>query len=843
MLWTQLLNACLDTLRVGASNICLDAIATPEEIAQPTAETAMRLLRLSAHFDLLREKALKDVDRQNRQKIARRDRKRLAEFDTLDLPPLADSLPDLDKTPDPATRLARRLLIAKKRAYELSRLLQAQVTLSDHRVRLTNPSSVTEAWQCEEIVTALGTVCAAMRSARLSANLLEITTCGAVPPYNHLLGGKLAALLCFSPEIFADYKERYGGEPAIIRSHMANRLIPADSRLAAFLTTSLYAVGASQYERVRLPAGIIAPDQPDLRIRRIGESTGFGTVHFSPETVIDIEEFVRAQREYTDINSVFGEGPSPKLRKLRAGLDMLGFSADDLLRHHQIRLVYALEFWPGAAEFLRFGYGEVPAWISEPQRFRDATGRIADFWRRRWLAKRLDHTDMRTQLESENTNWRLSERLPVARPGARISSSSSESAATAMPVPAPSGRCIYERLAERRSDLYSERQSTEDLERLHVETPLDEFLLHEAAGHSLILTGNAGDGKTHLIRRLRSRLPGDLVVIEDATADMINGRPEPVLERIQHALNAGQRFLLCANEHQLLFLREVAIASGTGRLLDTFRAIDEQCGQRLVHGPVQHAETAQVNVVVLDLSLRNPLAPGFAGRMLDKLLADPEVRARTTDPRIERNYRRLSHAQVRQRLLELFDRLVLRGERATVRQLWMILARAVFVPDNACAGDAPRSWYSEQIFDKRGRLEIDRLLTRFADPAAHSHPRWDWHLREADEFIARAFGSGIDALYIPDHLLLVAELATGRSRLLKLDYSLFFTLLKVADGLPRHLVPEPHIHRIDAFVERIGATESQRSNDFIVFNAEEGTVAKIRTSGNRRRIEEAFIIS
>src|SRR5208282_2155824 len=254
-----------------------------------------------------------------------------------------------------------------------------------------DPASAIDVWQREEIVTALGVVCAAMKSARLSANLLEITTCGAVPPYNHLLGGKLAALLCFSPQIAADYKDRYGGEPTIIRSHMANRFIPADSRLAAFVTTSLYAVGASQYERVRLPAGIIASDQPELRIRRVGESSGFGTVHFSPETVIDIEEFVRAQREYTDINSVFGEGPSPKLRKLRAGLDLLGFSASELLKHHQVRLVYALEFWPGATEFLRFGRGEVPAWVSEPHRFRDATGRIADFWRRRWLAKRLDY--------------------------------------------------------------------------------------------------------------------------------------------------------------------------------------------------------------------------------------------------------------------------------------------------------------------------------------------------------------------------------------------------------------------------------------------------------------------
>jgi hypothetical protein len=809
-----------------------------------------------------------------------------------------------------------------------------------------------------------------MKSARLSSNLLEITTCGAIPPYNEILGGKLAALLCFSPELAADYQKRYGNQPAIIRSHMANRPVPADCRLAALVTTSLYAVGSSQYERVRLPAGIISPDQPELRIRQIGISSGFGTVQFSTETSNEIDEFARSQRDYVDVNSVFGEGPSPKLRKLRAGLDLLGFSSDDLLKHHQMRLVYSLEFWPGAAEFLRFGKNEVPAWVADPERFRDVTQHIADFWRRRWLAVRLEHAETWNRLQAEATHWKLSDRLPLA--SATVKASPHPAEEPVAPNPPPSGRCVYERLAERKADLYSERLSPEDLERLHVETNLDRFVVDQVeAAHSLVLTGNAGDGKTHLIRQLRHHFPTGVEIIEDATAEMTNGEPGPVLNRIQLALNTGRRFILCANEHQLLRLREAASASSAGRLADTFRAIDTQCRQRLVYGPVNlNLESAQSGVVVLDLSLRNPLSPGFARLILTKLLRDTEVLARVaTDSRVELNHRRLSHQQVQERLLALLERLALRGHRATVRQLWMVLARAIFPPDNGCSGDAPGSWYSEQILDSRGRLEIDHLLARHADPAAHSHPRWDWHISETPNFraedwpvdgppvgvnftrdprhwfdavkrrfyfehragteifalesradrdfrsllrdgetpdaaqlglllrglnrlycppgfagddvelhlwqglryheqpsraylaassvararfrlerprpparVAVAFG-GDNPLYLPDHLLLVADGAEGsQRRILKLDYALFATLLKVADGLPRHLVPESHIHRVDAFIERIGATAPRHSTDFMVFNAEDGTVAKMTVSSSRRRLENAILL-
>ncbi len=39
--------------------------------------------------------------------------------------------------------------------------------------------------------------------------MTDITVCGAVPPYNAILGGKLVAMLAAGPEMVEAYRERY----------------------------------------------------------------------------------------------------------------------------------------------------------------------------------------------------------------------------------------------------------------------------------------------------------------------------------------------------------------------------------------------------------------------------------------------------------------------------------------------------------------------------------------------------------------------------------------------------------------------------------------------------------
>jgi len=144
-----------------------------------------------------------------------------------------------------------------------------------------------------------------------------------------------------SPQLGADYQRSYAA-PSIISSQMRNMPVTRDNALVYLGTTSLYVHGSSQYNRLALPAGTIAPDQPTIRFEPIGQTSGFGTVQFSLKTSKAIDAFLSAENDFKDVNSVFGEGTSPKLRKLKMGLRRLGLEPDKIIQHRQHRLIYAI---------------------------------------------------------------------------------------------------------------------------------------------------------------------------------------------------------------------------------------------------------------------------------------------------------------------------------------------------------------------------------------------------------------------------------------------------------------------------------------------------------------------
>ena len=77
---------------------------------------------------------------------------------------------------------SRRMLVRKKRAFELARLLDASRVLTASRDALTDPDTAFATMEREEIRTAINTAMSAIKSRRIGTNLLEITTCGAVAP-------------------------------------------------------------------------------------------------------------------------------------------------------------------------------------------------------------------------------------------------------------------------------------------------------------------------------------------------------------------------------------------------------------------------------------------------------------------------------------------------------------------------------------------------------------------------------------------------------------------------------------------------------------------------------------
>jgi hypothetical protein len=61
-----------------------------------------------------------------------------------------------------------------------------------------------------------------------------------------------------------------------------------------------------------------------LQYRELGLTEGFGCTHFSRQTSNEVEKLIEASQQERWVKSIFGEGVSPCLRKLRVGFRHVG---------------------------------------------------------------------------------------------------------------------------------------------------------------------------------------------------------------------------------------------------------------------------------------------------------------------------------------------------------------------------------------------------------------------------------------------------------------------------------------------------------------------------------------
>lgn len=283
---------------------------------------------------------------------------------------------------------ARTHLFRSKRALALSTYLGARAVIdaafcgqptAEKLAKLANTGYGSEA---------IRRVLKKAKADRVGIAVADISVCGAVQPYNALLGGKLTAMMAASPEVVQQYRRRYAKAESEIASSMAGRSIVRAAKLVLLGTTSLYGVGSSQYNRIKIPAARLGGKTGDaLSYEELGRSEAFGTSQYSEETVkalVDLVQQSAAQR----VNSIFGEGVSPKLRKLRQALDLLNLPSTVLLRHHRPRVVYGVRLIKNTVDYL-IGATEHPEYIVPPNDGRAATAAIAEWWRERWLRNRI----------------------------------------------------------------------------------------------------------------------------------------------------------------------------------------------------------------------------------------------------------------------------------------------------------------------------------------------------------------------------------------------------------------------------------------------------------------------
>lgn len=405
---------------------------------------------------------------------------------------------------------------------------------------------------------------------------------------------------------------------------MAGRPIAKPPVLVFLGTTSLYTQRSSQYNRVVLPAGAVAGQRHGVRYEELGISQGFGSPNLSSETEAVLEQLGRLTRQYRNVNFVFGEGQSPKLRQLREGCAALGLSQANLLQHGAPRIVYGVRLAANATRLL-LGVDATPNYCIPPSTRAD--DEITEFWCRRWLSGRLDHSPALEALaRSTPLTERVSRRIVDVPRLERLPLFQSNSEEAQSPVSPPleeDERLAFVRRLYRDESAYSDHVKVTRLRELNVKTKLDEVVKTIVrAGGSVVLTGNAGDGKTHTIRLLETDLKAaNARVIADAS-EILQDR---VIAEWAEARASNQPFCIAINEGPLVDLIRVQrtahpwLADVHKRLLQLVDLVpvDEHDDDKEARYHPHAGDT-----VVIDLSLRRTLAPDLVGRIVDKLTDD-----------------------------------------------------------------------------------------------------------------------------------------------------------------------------------------------------------------------------
>ena len=286
-------------------------------------------------------------------------------------------------------------LFTRKRAAELAKLLSTKMVFNS-AVGNSNAEKLQYLLSNETGRKAINSALIANRKTKIGSNMMDIIVCGSIPPYNELLGGKLVSILACSPRVIKDYTDKYSKQVSEIASRMKGSRVIRDSSLVYLGTTSLYAVGSSQYNRIKVPI----ENEFTLEYRKMGITEGYGTVYFSKGTTNLFSQILEIQDGGKRIGHVFGEGTSPRFRMISRGLNSLGIRAEAFLKHYSPRIVYSINLAKNTDNFL-MGLENTADYsfdINDNVDVNNKTQDLIDFWYNRWLCMRLESVDIVSRL-------------------------------------------------------------------------------------------------------------------------------------------------------------------------------------------------------------------------------------------------------------------------------------------------------------------------------------------------------------------------------------------------------------------------------------------------------------
>jgi hypothetical protein len=300
---------------------------------------------------------------------------------------------------------AETTLFRSKRCKQLATLLSIRLTFQECALDQVASKDLLSTMQNTRVRRAVTQICRTLKGERVGISMMDITVCGAVAPYNSILGGKLVCMLLCSSEIVRLYKERYRKQVSVIASAMAGREVTRIPRLVLLCTTSLYGRGSSQYNRIKIPAAVFSGEATgDLRYNELGMSEGFGSFHFSKETIRAADALLGRLEHGRKVNSIFGEGVNPLMRKMREALTEVGLPSELLLKHGNRRIVYGVPLAENFREVL-IGLSNRPTYFLPVKDAVEVTRKLGRFWQERWLSMRLDNPEIIAEIERHQLSF------------------------------------------------------------------------------------------------------------------------------------------------------------------------------------------------------------------------------------------------------------------------------------------------------------------------------------------------------------------------------------------------------------------------------------------------------
>lgn len=683
-------------LEDGIAGIDYSELCTEMVVANPTAED----------IQLLQDEAI--LAERTRQTLLRNDGE--ADLDEGERSDLGSISMDTEKA-----------LYRRKRAEQLARLLSAKKSIKE----ICSSPYFNDLWRdyclSENGNSAIRSALVAQKTKHIGSSMMELNVCGAIPPYNEILGGKLVALLATSPQVIHDYKERYSNKSSEIASRLKGKPVCRAADLVYVGTTSLYYVGSSQYNRLKIPGAVFNSDY-DVVWKRLGMTIGFGTMHISKATTLSLTE--ATSDGFSRINHVFGEGASPKMRLLtmsiRELLESTNEDSKDFSKHAMSRIVYGACLAKNTFDYL-LGKDSAPKYYTAMEDYVGETQKIIDYWSERWLASRLNYTPIFDRIKAfDKKAFLVSSQIDMDEEWSfvKLKEAPRMSVAEGTKTGLQFVRDFY-----RGSSAYADYVATDLLSNIHLETRLDKAILDSAlAGKDIVLTGNPGDGKTHIIRLLSDKLrESNRPIAIELDASTLSD--EEIYIRWKSAREQHIPFVIAIN---------AAVLYSVYQRHSEFQPIREAY-ELMSHSVVFHNESIEEDgLVVFDLSKREVLTLEMLKQAIEKLTDEKHYSDCANCPMlsncdVHRNRKLLNNILFQERLHIILKRISLRGYHATVRELQSLISYLIF--GNRSCPQIARTTGSDQfnlvnlIYSGKGTL-FDKIRESL-DPVGVSHPIWD----------------------------------------------------------------------------------------------------------------------